>query len=822
MKKIISLFALALILVPFSCNKEREEPDFRTLEYSLNVTNDNYVATTVLDGIGDTKIDNILNLPPWVGEITREEALLGGSMVLSVPVKADPSLSGVRTAEVQIKMTSGATAILTLNQRAGLPTGFNAGQSPSENTALETNWSEAQTVKLVTKFENVNGKDNCTVKEIPLPWNTTSTGIHNNLPQGEMENMILHKGQWVLAFNTTGIRSAECVHLNYFGLYNTQTGIMRVFYYWPAELLPPSGANDHLWYVRFQGAQAQHNSTQFAVPLNHKLDVNDSANAKFVEKAGLYRSTSYTEKLGDNMVIVPEQGWWAFDVDISAMRGKSFFDDYKPITIGLHLFDTQNLVMESILDGSIKGDLDGNMNLEALKPSSANHAGKIGSSLCGGGASFLTNKFLLEQVTGSAANNPGYGWASLAIGCAVSVGGNLFKEYGKSDGPSQDDIENLGHINATLNLGLEATMTTKGLIKSQRSHAVPEVTLPKEYFRLDDMENKTKADATGPQMGTGLWNISEDPVVYIVKDAFWANKPQMTYYSRTDLGWYRQGQKVAEYDISMSPHQLGMRLISFFDPTSIGPIVINEDLFGHPEECMVGVSYGIYPGSKAGYTDWFREATSLEYNPITLSTAAKDQKVSTGSVPGAKKAPFKVFKMPYNKDLFKVKYENVYPETIADRLSEQDVSGTKTENKATTAYTYGRRYYGSSLFYSNPEANYATVDQVQYVADPQIFLPFDEERRVITDPDIPDMVISVKISFKSQGLYDTEPTWKTYTLRYLPKIQFINASEVSAIASRVKASANGGQPSYVTYQTFDDHNRIIQDFSKEISSQLAK
>ena len=812
MKAKYIFFALSLLLLPFSC-REIEEPDYRTLEYSLNVTNDDYTATTVLDGIGNTKITEVLNMPGWVTEVAREEELLDGSMVLCVTVKADPTLEGVRTAQLEVKMSSGATAKLTVNQRSGLPTGLNAGKSPSVNTKFEEEWWSVQTVQLVTKFEIVNGRENCYMQEIPLPWNTVSTGVHHHLPAGEVENMIRNKNDWKLAFNTTGIKASECVHQNYFGLYNEQLGILRVFYYWPQELLSLGGANDHLWYVQLQGAQAQHNATQFAVPLHHKLDVNDSANAKFVQRAGVYMTSAYTDKLGENMVVVPELGWWAFDIDISAMRGQSFFDNYKPITIGLNVFDVQNVLLNSVLGGTIGGSLKGSMNLNALKAASANDTGKVIGSL-GSAGSFFSNKYFLDCVVGSANFTKG-GIASLLVGTAIQVGGNFAKEYGKSGGAS--DLDSLGKLNARLSLDLDATMQTRGLIKSQRSHAVPSVTIPKEYFKLAG----TKADA-GEQMGKGLWNISEDPVVYIVKDAFWANKPQMTYYSRTDLGWYRSGQKMAEYDISMSPHQLGMRLISFFDPTSIGSVVINEDLFGHPEECYLDVSYGIYPGSQAGYTDWFREAASLEYSPITLSTSAKDQKVSTGSVAGAVKAPFRVFKQPYNKDFFKVLVENPYPETVGIRLSEQDVTGSKTVKKATTAYSYERRYYGSSLFYCNPEAGSATVDEVQYVADPQIFLPYDEDRRVITDPDIPDMVVSVKISFKSQGPRESEPTWKSYTLRFLPKVQFIGVNELKGIADRINVAANGGQPSWVSYETFATHNGIIQQFSKEISSQMAK
>ena len=810
MKAKYIFFTLAAALLALSCNnKEMEEPDNRTLEYTLNVTNDSYVATTVLDGIGDTKIAQVLNSPAWVSEVTREEELLDGSMVLCVTVKSDPTLEGVRTAQLEIKMSSGATAKLTVNQRSGLPVGFNAGESPSVNTDFEAEWWKATTVKIVTKFEIVNGRENCTMQEIPLPWNTTSTGVHNNLPAGEVEKMIRNKNDWKLAFNTTGIKASECVQQNYFALYNSQQGILRVFYYWHQDLLSLAGANDHMWYVQFQGSQAQHNATQFAVPLHHKLDINDKNNQKFLQRAGLYMTSAYTDKLGENMVVVPALGWWAFDIDISASRGQSFFDNYKPITIGLNLFDSQNIILNSVLSGSLDGSFKGKMNLDDLVPASANDAGKVTGALGSGASAFLTNKFLLEK-----AGNGGWPWAWLTVGCLANLGGNLGKEYFKK----KDISDSLGRINAEIHVALNATMTTRGLIKSQRSHAVPSVTIPKEYFKIEG----TKASDAGDQMGKGLWNISEDPVVYIVKDAFWANKPQLTYYSRSDLNWYRSGQKMAEYDISMSPHQLGLRLISFFDPTSIGPLVINEDLFGHPEECYLNVSYGIYPGSQAGYTDWFREATSLEFSPITLSTSAKDQKVSTGSVAGAVKAPFRVFKQPYNKDFFKVLVENPYPESLGIRLSEQDVTGSKTVKKATTAYSYVRRYYGSSLFYCNPEAGSATVDEVQYVADPQIFLPYDEDRRVITDPDIPDMVVSVQVEFKSQGPGESYPTWKTYTLRFIPKVQLIGVNEVKGIADRINSAANGGQADYVNYVTYGTHNGIVQKFSKEISTQMAK
>ena len=317
-----------------------------------------------------------------------------------------------------------------------------------------------------------------------------------------------------------------------------------------------------------------------------------------------------------------------------------------------------------------------------------------------------------------------------AAGCLVSLIGNLVKAYGDEDA-EKDAKKTLGQMDAKITYDLNATMTTEGLIKSPRSHKVPSVRIPIDYFKNIASVN-TKSGYADLEIGKGFWNISNDPVVYIVKDAYWANKAQATYYSRTPISWYRSGQEKAEYDVSMSPHLLGMRLISFFDPTSIGDVVLNESLFGHPSKMAVSVSYGVYPNSDPGYTDWFREATTLEYTPLTISDARKSGKVSTGNVPGAAAAPFKVFKQPYNKDLFKVELGNYYPDDIATRLSSQTMGGD-----------IERRYYGNSLFFCNKNATYSTVDNVQYVADPQIFLPFNEERRVVADPDIPDMAASL-------------------------------------------------------------------------------
>ena len=183
------LFAFVSLLLLFaaSCSQKEFEPrDDSVREYSLELTNDDYTATTVLDKIGDTKILEVLNQPSWVSEIKREEALLNGSMVLDVSVKSDPSLEDFREARLTIKMTNGATAVLTLSQRAGLPVGFNDGESPSVNRKFEECWWKENFIQLVTSVQTINDRPQAITEETPLPWNQSAPGLQQNLPDEEL------------------------------------------------------------------------------------------------------------------------------------------------------------------------------------------------------------------------------------------------------------------------------------------------------------------------------------------------------------------------------------------------------------------------------------------------------------------------------------------------------------------------------------------------------------------------------------------------------------------------------------------------------------
>ena len=809
----------ALLPLLFGCNKERNEepipePDTRVLSFTLEVANEDYTQHTVLDGIGDTQIAGIESLPEWVTSITRQEDLYEGNLVLDVTVTADGKLNWNRSADIVLRMESGATVNLTVNQRPGLPdfAGTFGATTPSVNTDFEEDWASQTEIEVVSSVVRINDKVEVRSKNVFLPWAFNEVGVQQHLPDDELRKMMLYQDHWALAFNTTGIETAAGANLNYFGLFNRYTHTLRVFYYWPEELIPASGANDHAWHVKFTGKPAEYNPTAFAVPYNHRFEGTDAT--RFQSYANLFFTSPLTDEIGlrNPGIVVPAPGWWAFDMDMSAMRVQSFFDDYdefSKITIGLDLFDVQSVFMKSLMDGvSIGGDLTGSMNLQGLVPQSASTGGTIAVSLLGSASNFATNTYLLQMVNEKTAFNP---WFILpaAIGVAAGIAGNITD--GLINAPPDDAeaiMKKLGELNASLNLKMSGVISTEGTIESQRSHSVPSLSLPIGY--LSKIRGNKKF-----QMGKGIWNIENDPVVYVVRDAFWANKPVLTYYSRSQQSWYRQGNEVAEYDISSSPSQLGLRIISFFDPSSLGNVILNEDVFGDISEVKVAASYGVYPGASAGITDLFRSAVGLDYESMSLATSNKDGRASTGNVAGTVQLPFKIFKDRYTNDFFQFPLaeedEETFGDLIGTRLSAQGVNGA-----------YERRYYGSSVFYMNPDASSSVTDIVQYVSDPQIFVPFNEQNRTITDPDIPDLVVTIQLRVKSTSPGQSEPTTKLYRLRYVPRIEYVNAADVPALYESIAAKANGGMASGVDYQTFEFHKNLIKAYSDEISYQLSK
>lgn len=170
----------------------------------------------------------------------------------------------------------------------------------------------------------------------------------------------------------------------------------------------------------------------------------------------------------------------------------------------------------------------------------------------------------------------------------------------------------------------------------------------------------------------------------------------------------------------------------------------------------------------------------MDYEPLSLAADNKADRASTGDVAGATKLKFKIFKDNYTKDFFLMEMDEEETKEVSDLL------GTRLSGQLVND-NYERRYYGTSLYYCNP-----------------------------------DMVITVQLRVKSTSPGQSEPSVKLYRLRYVPKIVFINAADVPAIYQQMKAKANGGMSSGVDYATLNQHLNLVKAYADEISFQLSK
>lgn len=804
----ILLAAAALLFA--ACTKDNQEQD--SYSFSLNVRNEDYLEEVVLQGVGDAEIASADNLPHWIAGVMLREEKTGDDPVAVVGVKADINLEDSRTANIILKMSNGKTVNLELTQWAILRESTNAAYK-SANTNLEKNWYDAQTVDLITGNQTINGRQELIKKTVPLPWAWDASPICF-LPKGdgrdetnEVVKMIDNKADWSLVFNLTGINAFP--GRNYFGLYNRYTGTLRVFYYLTQDLIPEN-ANDHLWSFALNSVLAEHVSTEFALPRQ------EEATRDYLARAARPVLTSPTtdayNPLSGQTSNTLAEGWWAFDVNMAAYRNHKFFNENdKPLsaaTIQLCTFSSQNVVLNSVLQGNLGGDMTGSINLELLRPSKVAMWAQITSSLVGAAGSIATNTYFLnEGVNGkrksanqqqdvvninvqdnnganppvvpggnnNAANAPALRsqTKSFAVGIAslvVGIGLSIASKYIEKAGTEKIEDKNFGALNATLNLDLNAVMATQGTIGGGTPNKVPPVTMSMDYFK----QNNQDADNTPTCMGEGVWNLEHHPVVYVVNDAYWYENKFTVLSSQREYqvgGSSQYPEDVYSYNMGRTKgSRPGLRLITFMDPTSIGGAALNPNLFTEAlDRVRVYLSYGVYPGSTAGYSDAFRRDLGLDY-PHSWRLFHAD-KFTADSL--------KLVKKPHTDELFKWCTAPDEVRSIAGyRLSSQGVN---------TKYPrLERRYFGQSCYFEDPYATDFTVDKVHFVYDPQVYVPFDDAGYRLYDPQVPDFIVTAMVNAYGKDQKDTDEAVLSNTLRFVPKVVLVSYKDLPTIMAQIK------------------------------------
>lgn len=807
--------------------------DVSEFEFGLTVRNEQYVAELVLTGVGEGALVSVGTLPDWVSGVCLRDESFQGDPVVQVGVNAQRNLKEKRETEIELKMSSGACVKLTITQWPNVGNGlFSAYKSMNE--AFEADWSGSKTITLVISRLDINGRQELVTDEVALPWAYDLVPA-SYLPKGdghdesmETYKMVTNKGDWSLVFNLTGITNLP--DYNYFGLYNRYTGVLRVFYYFTKDLIPENSTNDHLWSFSINADLAEHLASQFALPRKEKASAGFQAMASRPYLA-TPTTDSYNPLTADGRT-VPALGWWAFDVDLSVYREHNFFEKnlLNAFTLQLCTFAQQNVMLNSILQGSITGSLTGKMNLDLLSPVTTQTWAKIVSPIMSGIGNVATNTYLLQQVGSYGAAgagdhvvpnipDPGPGqevaaqlrvskgkpvltsatvaMVSLVIGTLLQVGGKLIDNFATK----QIHDENFGALNATVSLDLNAAMNTVGTIGGATTNKVPPASIAMEYIK------KKNPDGTPTNLGNGIWNLDYHPVVYVVNDAYWSENNFHVLSSQKEYP-YADADVYSYYLGDTKATRPGLRLITFFDPTSVRGVAFNNELFDEEfNELRVYLSYGVYPGAQVGYTDAFRKAVGLDH-PHYWRLSTK------GEFDSAKE--LKLIKKVHTDDLFKTS-------DIIDFLKGEAGYRLSSQKLRTDHVGLERRFYGASLFYENPYASAFDVDKVHYVYDPQVYVPFDETSRRLYDPQIPDFVVTSSMYAYGKDTKDDGSATLTNTLRFLPEIRLVSYTELPGIYAEIQERLQhmgGNEKATVVWMEIDSMVEHIGDIVAAVGGRV--
>ena len=225
---------------------------------------------------------------------------------------------------------------------------INDGDITSEN------WRQQEAIYIYdgkgVDVKDAKGRTGYTLVNLPWYEGTKLT----NLPGDFCKDMTPDNG-WEWVANYCGNRSIQ--NNNFFAVYNKYTGILRFFYYLPEGFFT---GNDHVWQVSMTDNLALRTTIPYGVPADRKLSnkaaINQTGQGTFMDYI-----TPWVDYKSNDGLIVPNAGWWAFDVDMSLMRPETI-NEQDNIKLQMRSWDTDHTslfsTMAANIDGTMKGSFE--------------------------------------------------------------------------------------------------------------------------------------------------------------------------------------------------------------------------------------------------------------------------------------------------------------------------------------------------------------------------------------------------------------------------------------------------------------------------------
>ena len=319
---------------------------------------------------------------------------------------------------------------------------------------------------------------------VPLPWYSGTK--QSNLPNGFCDDITPANG-WMLVMNECG-KTGGIRNNNFFAVYNKYLGILRFFYYMPADAV---AGNDHVWEVSMTDNLGSHSLFGYGVPSDRTV-----SRAAVGQTASDYIAP-WVASMSQDGLVTPNVGWWAFDVDLSTYRPNSDVSD-DMIRLQMRSWNSGHTTLFSAMAANIDGTIKAGLKLEqqTTKKSTSTAQG------------IIMGLQAAAQVSSAYASFYSGNWAAslTSVGQLCGTGASLAGLAGSGSGGSTSY-----KLDGTISLGLTGDIDTKGVISTSAVNidvASPTLYL-KDFYR------------EGNQVGEGVWNLKTAPVVYVADIYGW-------------------------------------------------------------------------------------------------------------------------------------------------------------------------------------------------------------------------------------------------------------------------------------------------------------
>ena len=422
----------------------------------------------------------------------------------------------------------------------------------------QDNWRDEEAIYIYdgkgTDVTDAKGRTGYTT--VNLPW--YKGGVVDSNLDPEFCDDILPENGWEWVLNLCGNRAIP--NNNFFALYNKYSGVLRIFYYMPNNV---ASGNDHLWEVDMTNMMAQLSNWGYGLPLD--LNITNKA-VLGQDKASFFVDyiTPYVRQQSPDGKITPNQGWWAFDIDLSLYRpNDNGFGDNQSMSLQIRSWDEAHVSLTS----AITGKLDGEMKLDQTKTRTivSKKKGLFG---------FVKDAINIGKTAATAIASAKSGDVKGALKNGISAAKDGYAFYGalKNNKNSSTTVtDTLSRITGTFNASVQADAETDGIISSSKpvTGAASPTIQAKQFIKA------------GTHIGEGVWNLKTSPVVY-----------------GFHVGNLGQSKRYC---------------ITFFDPSSI-EVELNPDVF--PESDIEWVEVDALAGARKVETGSYHEAFGIPYSLI--------------------------------------------------------------------------------------------------------------------------------------------------------------------------------------------------------------